>query len=101
MLAGFGRRPGITGRIPGEFRESALMGNERLLRTLQAMRDATEDHLKQLDEGGLRLVRVAAGGNDLDVTVQQMAVLASQLNELNLVLAYLSQPLDAEILRSA
>jgi len=68
---------------------------------LQAMRDAAEDHLKQLDEGRLRLVRVAAGGNDLDVTIQQVAVLASQLNELNLVLAYLSQPVDAALLRSA
>jgi hypothetical protein len=44
---------------------------------------------------------VAAGANDVDVTTEHRALLACQLNELNLVLAYISQPVDAELLRSA
>jgi hypothetical protein len=66
----------------------ALMNNTQLVRTLQAVRDATEDHLKELDQGHLRLVRMAATGADVDVTREQIALLSSLVRELNRVLAH-------------
>ena len=64
------------------------MTNSQLVRTIQAVRDATEEHVKELEQGRLKLVRVAATGADADVTREQIASLSSLVRELNRVLAH-------------
>jgi hypothetical protein len=59
--------------------------------TLQGMRDATESHIKQLEEGRMKVLSVDARGKDIDVTHQQIVVLRSQLHQLNRAIAYSSQ----------
>jgi hypothetical protein len=66
------------------------MESSTYLRILQGMRDVTEDQIKQLEDGRLRLVRVAANGTAVDVTPEQVSVLRNRLNELNRVIVYAS-----------
>jgi hypothetical protein len=55
------------------------------------MRDVTEDQIKQLEDGRLKLVRVATDGTAVDVTPEQVSVLRNRLNELNHVIVLASQ----------
>ena len=66
------------------------MQSSTYLRILQGMRDVTEDQIKQLEDGRLKLVRVAANGTAVDVTPEQVSVLRNRLNELNRVIVYAS-----------
>jgi len=57
---------------------------------LEGMRDATENQLRQLADGKIRLFRTSVTGDDLEVTQDQIRVLRSQLNELNRVIEWLA-----------
>jgi CTP-dependent riboflavin kinase len=59
---------------------------------LESQRDATENQIKQLEEGRMKLYRVAKGGRDIDVTQEQIQVLRNQVNELNRAIAICQQP---------
>jgi hypothetical protein len=67
------------------------MESSTYLRMLQGMRDVTEDQIKQLEDGHLRLVRVAANGTPVDVTPEQVSVLRNRLNELNRFIIHASE----------
>ena len=67
------------------------MESPTYLRILQGMRDVTEKQIKQLEDGDLRLVRVAANGTPVDVTPEQVSVLRNRLNELNRFIIYASE----------
>ena len=57
---------------------------------LEGMRDATENQLRQLADGKIRLFRTSVTGDDLEVTQDQIRVLRSQLNELNRVIEWVA-----------
>jgi len=57
---------------------------------LEGVRHSTEDQLRQLADGKVRLFRTGVMGDDLEVTQEQIRVLRSQLNELNRVIEWLS-----------
>ena len=50
---------------------------------LEGMRDSTENQLRQLADGKMRLFRTTVTGDDVEVTQEQIRVLRIQLNELN------------------
>jgi hypothetical protein len=50
---------------------------------LEGMRDSTENQLRQLADGELRLFRTSVTGEDVEVTQEQIRLLRSQLAELN------------------
>jgi hypothetical protein len=50
---------------------------------LEGMRDSTENQLRQLADGRMRLFRTSVTGDDVEVTQEQIRVLRIQLNELN------------------
>jgi CTP-dependent riboflavin kinase len=50
---------------------------------LEGMRDSTENQLRQLADGKLRLFRTSVTGEDVEVTQDQIRLLRSQLTELN------------------
>jgi hypothetical protein len=70
---------------------SAEVNISAFVLTLQGMRDATENHIKQLEEGRMKVLSIDARGKDVDVTRQQIVVLRSQLHQLNRAIAYSSQ----------
>ena len=57
---------------------------------LEGMRDATENQLRQLADGKMRLFRTSVTGDDVEVTQYQIRVLRSQLNELNRVIEWVA-----------
>lgn len=59
---------------------------------LEGMRDSTENQLRQLADGKMRLFRTGVTGDDVEVTQEQIRVLRSQLSELNRVIEWVGLP---------
>jgi hypothetical protein len=57
---------------------------------LEGMRDSTENQLRQLADGKMRLFRTSVTGDDVEVTQEQIRVLRSQLSELNRVIEWVA-----------
>jgi hypothetical protein len=57
---------------------------------LDGMRESTENQLRQLADGKIRLFRTSVTGDDVEVTQEQIRVLGSQLYELNRVIEWVS-----------
>ena len=57
---------------------------------LEGMRDSTENQLRQLADGQMRLFRTSVTGDDVEVTQEQIRVLRSQLSELNRVIEWVA-----------
>jgi len=57
---------------------------------LEGMRDSTENQIRQLADGKVRLFRTGVTGDDVEVTQEQIRALRSQLNELNRVIEWVS-----------
>ena len=59
-------------------------------KVLEGMRDSTENQLRQLADGEMRLFRTSVTGDDVEVTQEQIRVLRSQLSELNRVIEWVA-----------
>ena len=57
---------------------------------LEGMRDSTENQLRQLADGKMRLFRTGLTGDDVEVTQDQIRTLRNQLNELNRVIEWVA-----------
>jgi len=57
---------------------------------LEGMRDSTENQLRQLADGKMRLFRTGVTGDDVEVTQDQIRILRSQLTELNRVIEWVA-----------
>ena len=59
-------------------------------KTLEGMRDSTENQLRQLADGKMRLFRTSVTGDDVEVTQEQIRVLRSHLCDLNRMIEWVS-----------
>ena len=57
---------------------------------LEGMRDSTENQLRQLADGKMRLFRTSVTGDDVEVTQEQIRVLRSHLCDLNRMIEWVS-----------
>ena len=57
---------------------------------LEGLRESTENQLRQLADGKVRLFRTSVTGDDIEVTQEQIRVLRSQLSELNRVIEWVA-----------